>query len=206
MGNCNSGRWFHDDAKTKVEACLSLDAARLTRDGLTLLRTSTFGTWEFQRSVGADVPSSIRYSIDMDGPHIRLRYGLLAGDDLDYYLHLVSTCPHFGGLRWWFLCPAMASGRTCGRRVRKLYLALAGRFACRQCCHQGYTSQREDDMSRAISKAQAIRERLGGSASMAQSFPEKPKRMWRRTYRRLRARAEGLWLAGLKAGLGRPRE
>jgi hypothetical protein len=195
MGNCNSGRCSFGDAKATVEDCLSIDTVGWLREGLSRPYTVTFGNWRF-----------ISYEIDTTNAQVRLQYMSQTGQHLDYCVDLVSTCPHFGGLRWWFLCPAMASGRTCGRRVRKLYLALAGRFACRQCCHLGYTSQREDDMSRAISKAQAIRERLGGSASMAQSFPEKPKRMWRRTYRRLRARAEGLWLAGLKAGLGRPRE
>ena len=116
-------------------------------------------------------------------------------------VELVSTSPHYGGLRWWFICPVTVGGRACQRRVRKLYLPPGGRsFACRRCCQLSYTSQRQDDMNRALSKAQAIRERLGGSASMAQPFPSKPKKMWWRTYRRLRASSEELWMACLLGG------
>jgi hypothetical protein len=32
-----------------------------------------------------------------------------------------STQPHYGGRRWWFLCPAIEAGCTCERRVQKLY-------------------------------------------------------------------------------------
>jgi hypothetical protein len=119
-------------------------------------------------------------------------------------VELVPTWPHFGGPRWWFICPATVGGQACRRRVRKLYLPPGGRcYACRQCGHLSYTSQHEDDMNRALSKAQAIRERLGGSASMGRRFPAKPKGMWWSTYRRLRASSEDMWVACLHAGLRR---
>ena len=61
-------------------------------------------------------------------------------------VELVSTSPHYGGLRWWFICPVTVGGRACQRRVRKLYLPPGGRsFACRRCCQLSYTSQRQDD-------------------------------------------------------------
>lgn len=61
-------------------------------------------------------------------------------------------------------------------------------------------SQREDEMNRALSKAQAIRVRLGGSASMMAPFPAKPKGMRWSTYYRLQAMAGELWVDCLKAG------
>ena len=42
---------------------------------------------------------------------------------------------------------------------------------------------------RALAKAQAIRMKLGGSGSMAELFPLKPKGMHNRTYQRLRLEA-----------------
>lgn len=202
MGNYRSGRRFFVDAKTTVEECRSIDIVRWARDGLTGPGTIRSGVWEWRDSRTGEVASSVAYSIDMTDPHVRLQYTLTrTGERLDYRVELVSTSPHYGGLRWWFICPASVGGRTCERRARKLYIA-GKYYACRQCCQLSYRSQREDDMSRALSKAQAIRERLGGSASMSQPFPPKPKGMWSGTYRRLRASSEEMWLTSLKAGLG----
>ena len=126
-----------------------------------------------------------------------------SGRFYDYTVDLVSTRANYGGLRWWFICPGVVAERCCGCRVRKLYLAPGQKsFACRRCSDLCYTSQREDDMTRALSKAQAIRVRLGGSAAISPFFPPKPKRMRWKTYRLLRARSEELWVESLRAGLG----
>jgi len=193
MGNSDSGRYSLGDARATVEDCLSIDTLGWLREGLSRPDTITFGTWQF-----------IRYQIDTTEARVRLEYTQTDSPGY-YYVNLVSTRPHYGGLRWWFLCPAKVAGGTCQRRVRKLYLAHTyGRFACRRCCQLVYTSQREGGMCRLLSKAQAIRQRVGGNASMGGHFPDKPKGMWRKTYRRLRARSEGFWRAALQAGLGRP--
>jgi hypothetical protein len=147
----------------------------------------------------------IHYSIELlCNPQVRMCYkDPRSGEFCDYSVDLVSTRPPYGGLRWWFVCPGVVAGRRCGRRVRKLYLA-PGRagFACRRCCELCYISQREDKWTRALSKAQAIRVRLGGSAAMHKEFPAKPKRMRWKTYRLLWARSNGFWLESLSAGLG----
>jgi hypothetical protein len=95
----------------------------------------------------------------------------------------------FGGRRPWFVCPASSGGRYCGRRVAVLYGA-GELFACRRCCGLVYASQQESPHDRSLSQAQKIRFRLGGSPSTFDAFPEKPKRMHRSTYDRLRARGE----------------
>lgn len=151
------------------------------------------------------VINCIHYSIELLGdPYVRMCYeDPRSGGFYDYNVDLVSTGANYGGLRWWFLCPVVVAGRACRRRVRKLYLAPGWRyFGCRRCSDLCYTSQREDDMTRALSKAQAIRVRLGGSAGMDQLFPAKPRRMRWTTYRLLRARSEELWVQSLSAALG----
>jgi hypothetical protein len=118
---------------------------------------------------------------------------------------------HFGGRRPWFIC-------DCGRRAAVLYAA-GEFFGCRRCRGLVYSTQQESPYYRNLTAAQKIRERLGGSPAIFDGFPEKPKRMHERTYRRLRARAERAeavctalterWLSRptkhLKAGVRRPR-
>jgi hypothetical protein len=59
-------------------------------------------------------------------------------------VELTTTRPRFGGLRWWFVCPLLVSGRPCRRRVGKLYLPPRARyFGCRHCYDLTYTSCQE---------------------------------------------------------------
>jgi len=99
--------------------------------------------------------------------------------DEEYPVRLEWTPCNYGGSRPWFRCPAMG----CGRRIAVLYGS--GIFACRQCHRLAYESQREPAYSRALSRMQAIREKLGGSGSMIEDFPSKPRGMHWRTYSRV---------------------
>ena len=122
-------------------------------------------------------------------------------------VEITHTPCHFGGERSWWLCPG------CGRRAGRLY-QLAGRLRCRNCQGLVYVSQRATAGGRATTRAQAIRLRLGGSASLLVPFPEKPPRMRWRTYLALKAKAEeaderafeevAAWVARARAGLARP--
>ncbi len=62
-------------------------------------------------------------------------------------------------------------------------------FACRRCYGLAYQSQRERVYDRDLTRTQNIRMKLGGSPSLAEPFPDKPKGMWWRTYWRLRGDA-----------------
>jgi hypothetical protein len=57
------------------------------------------------------------------------------GRDSRHVVELVMTRPHFGGVRYWFLCP------RCERRVGKLYGPCVGSLGCRGCLHLAYLSQ-----------------------------------------------------------------
>src|SRR5262249_2342665 len=83
---------------------------------------------------------------------LRLRYSMAeycSGEELkiDDKVYLAPPPPHFGGLRWWFVCPHL------NRRVRKLYLPLGGRhFWSRRAYELAYASQRETKFERRSGK------------------------------------------------------
>lgn len=53
-------------------------------------------------------------------------------------LHFTSSSPHFGGQRYWFLCP------RCSKRVGKLYRPkMADEFECRHCHRLTYISSQK---------------------------------------------------------------
>lgn len=63
--------------------------------------------------------------------------------ELDYKALLVSTPCHFGGRRWWFICPLVVNGNVCNRRVGVLYLGGDKYFGCRHCYNLTYQSSKE---------------------------------------------------------------
>ena len=94
---------------------------------------------------------------------------------------------------FWTARGATTEGKESGssappRRVAVVYGGSI--FACRHCYQLAYDSQREAAYSRALSRAQAIRMKLGGSPNMAEDFPDKPKGMHWRTYDLLCREAE----------------
>jgi hypothetical protein len=103
--------------------------------------------------------------------------------DVRQSVHVVQTDCRFGGYRFWFLCPATG----CGKRVAILYLGSSGDFACRSCQKLAYATQFERLGYRGIERARRIRMKLGGSPSLFDRFPDRPKGMHRRTYLRLKA-------------------
>jgi hypothetical protein len=135
--------------------------------------SQAFGRRPYTRSIAPARPAS-------ETLHETSRSG--DGKSVQQRVPLVWTRCHLGGRRPWFLC-------ACGRRAAKLYQYGAPVFACRQCCGLAYRSQQEIPRHRAISRAQKLRMRLGGSANLLEPFPKKPRGMYRRTYYRLSARA-----------------
>lgn len=97
---------------------------------------------------------------------------------------LTYTMPRFGGLRWWFRCPAT------WRRCCKLYLPNGGRrFLSRQAYRLRYASQVETRLARLQRQCRKINRVLGGDGGH-DWIPERPKGMWQRTYERLADRLD----------------
>ena len=184
MGGEGSGNWYRFDKKTTIAECHSVDVRYLHREGL--LKP---GRWFSLRWSRADRETgSIRGVVEgAERPEqviLLYRYrGGLGGEweDVQERVSLDWTACNFGGERPWFMCP----GTGCGRRVAILY-GPGKYFLCRHCYDLVYESQRENEMNRALRRAQTIRERLRGSANMTKPFPEKPKGMHHETYWRLR--------------------
>jgi len=104
---------------------------------------------------------------------------------------VVWTRCHLGGARPWFLCPEDAgNGQRCSQRVAKLYAVDSYLFACRRCRRLAYASQSESPLDRTTRRARKIRMRLGGGPNVLEPLPNKPRRMHRRAYDRLLARAK----------------
>ncbi len=91
---------------------------------------------------------------------------------------------NFGGRRPWFIC-------QCGKRVAKLY-DTGSIVACRHCLGTIYECQRRGENGRKYLRACRIRLSVGGAPTIAREFPEKPRRMHRKTYDRARFKCEKL--------------
>jgi hypothetical protein len=149
MGGYGSGRKFYS-AKTTVEDCRSIDATRWQREGIIFaLRSSRGGRWIWSDPDTREERATIGYESDCEEAYgsIRLQYTITREDEkiaLNYKVELVTTQTPWGKLRWWFICPLVVNGRSCGRRVRKLYLPGGGKhFGCRHCYDLTYTSCQE---------------------------------------------------------------
>jgi hypothetical protein len=102
----------------------------------------------------------------------------LRGRSVPQHVRVSWTKVHLGGERPWLHCP------HCKRRGAKLYRGLAGYF-CRACIgNPPYATQLLSAGGRA--KACKLRLLLEGEAQLSRPFPERPRNMHRRTYRRLK--------------------
>jgi hypothetical protein len=155
----------------------------LSRNGN--LRPGSSSTVRWSRNGQESASIGVRSTIDSVVLSYRRKFcGSDERKSEEYPVYLDWTPCNYGGKRPWFLCPALG----CSRRVAVLYGG--GIFACRRCHHLAFESQREQSHYRALRRTQAIRMKLGGSGSMAELFPAKPKGMHWRTYDRLLLAAE----------------
>jgi hypothetical protein len=178
MGGRGSGRHWGCQTKGRAEQCPALDVRRLHRDGL--LRPGQSYPYHWSRN--GERAASIGITTMEDQIVLSYQRSVAGGEwQSEQFPVLLEWLPcNYGGQRAWFRCPA--SG--CGRRVAILYGN--GIFACRHCHRLAYSSQRIQTWDRALRRAQAIRQRLGGTANMYDPFPERPRSMHLPTYFELR--------------------
>lgn len=177
MGGWGSGSARHRGA-VRADGMRRIDLAYMNRHGL--LRLHNAGTLSWSR--GGETVGWIRYRVGASGLHLSYRtreHGQTDWSDVEEDIPFAWTDTNFGGQRRWFQCP------SCRGRCRVLYGGAL--FRCRGCYRLTYASQYEAQWERPINRAQDVRVKLGGSGSMDEPFPAKPKRMHWRTYRRLEA-------------------
>ena len=132
MGGQGSG--WQRERKTTVDEGLILTIKDLAANGA-LNPGCPKGTlrWRF----GETTIAAMEYnsSLHSDGiGTLWLRY-TAGGERMYYTITLVSTVPHYGGRRWWFICPIKKT------RVAKLYLPPnANQFASREAHDLSYRS------------------------------------------------------------------
>jgi len=180
MGGCGSGR---SGGKSTTDGMKALDVRKLKRWGSLTPGRSFTVTWS---SRGKET-GNINGRAETDRVILSYQTRSAGGEwrAMEYPVYLEWTTMHLGGLRPWFLCPALG----CGRRVAILYGGAV--FACRHCHRLAYACQRETGDGRAILRADAIRERLKWVPGIANGNGGKPKGMHWKTYYRLRAAHDG---------------
>jgi hypothetical protein len=176
MGGQGSGRWKDRTRKT-VDSCWTLDITQLSETGC--LRSGCISTCQWID--GNDV-FSIKLHAQAERLHLRykMRVGGGGWENVAQVISIIRLPCRFGGRRAYFICPGPRDGTDCGRRITKLQFS--HRFLCRHCNQLSYASQFEQPWKRALRRADKLKQRLGIGVGIAEPLPEKPKRMWVRTY------------------------
>jgi hypothetical protein len=173
MGGFGSGQRWNSKATTSNYG--QLDVRDWQREGLLVVgRSFLYWPWDVEviATMKRDEPNMVRL-YHRDG----------SGQQREPYRVWIEWTPcNYGGRRAWFVCP-----RGCGHRVAILYYGDSP--ACRHCRQLAYESQQDSGWHRSLRQARTARMRLGGSVSLAEPLPGKPKGMHWRTYRRLYSQA-----------------
>lgn len=184
MGGYGSGRTSN---KLKAEHFRKLDVNSLNRAGC--LEDGKCGNWVWSRD-GEEVA---RIGYRSEGHRLVLDYRFRQyGDDWEsvtMFAGITYADCNYGSQRPYFRCPGVVNGRSCGRRVAKLF-AGGKYFLCRHCYNIGYASQSEPRYDRMLRRANKLRQALGGEPGTAHWIAPKPKGMHQRTYQSKRCEIE----------------
>jgi len=180
MGGNGSGQWYRWDKKTTLEVCRCLDINRMVKLGSIQPDTMRSGSWVWTNAQTGEQTSSLGYTSSTSNPDnmfLQLRYVTSHDKNAyDYKIKIERTPLHFGGYRYWFICPYTR------KRVAKLYKPYgAEKYASRHAFSLSYASQSEAAHDRALRKKWKLVNKLGGD----QYHPIRPKGMHHKTYERL---------------------
>ena len=183
MGGYGSGRpgW-----RPKAEHCRSLDVNRLHKAGC--LAPGYWGGWQW--TVDGEVTASISFRTEEGALVLDYRvrpWGADEWDPVHYRVPIEHVPMRYGGTRPYFRCPGVVNGRSCGRRVAKLYSA-ERYYLCRHCLQLTYQSRSETRHDRLLRRRDKLCVKLGGEPGMW--VPERPKGMHHATYER---HVEAFW-------------
>lgn len=140
MGGYGSGR---PSIRPAFESALRIDlASEATQAALSAGSTSS-GTWTWysgDASIG-----SVRYTLNTSrgsSGSLRLDY-TVSNLPTSQTIDLATSRPNFGGLRWWFVCPAFLA-RHERRLVRCVCLPSGQRYFASRAAHRlNYQSQKD---------------------------------------------------------------
>jgi len=173
MGGYGSGR---SGGAPVIEDGLTLDINKLRRDNLISSNSSRSGSLTWSETYSGREVATVGYSTsigdDEGSLHLRYvttRYG---GEKIrsDYEIGLETVAQPFGGIRWFFTCPAT------GARTSKLHMPPGStRFLSRGAYRRlAYQSQRLTPYDRALKQAFKLRRRMGDQGAIG-DFIMKPK-------------------------------
>lgn len=159
MGGFGSTRWRQHTKKWTTDDCQTISVFDLRRQNLLTPSQMWGGSWYWRDACSGRERGSINFELNLQivPAYIQLHYFQVTENGerkmLRYPVRMQKSACHYGGERWWFICPSLANGRCGGRRVAKLYLAPSSSyFACRHCHNLTYRSSQESDKSIAILK------------------------------------------------------
>ena len=196
------GRWIRVGAQRTVDDLLQLNAHKVMLAGAPAGRWHstwrwTWHTWQGQQTAAIDLVVTL-------AEQALLSYTWQGQPVQPYAVNVATTTPHYGGVRYWWLCP------RCGRRVADLY---GGKlFLCRLCHGLTYRTAQAGsaDIDPSVkNRLHVLRLRLRITGEDRALRPPKPARMHAVTYERLAKEyvalvnvTEQVWLAKLYSMTG----
>lgn len=166
----------------KVEYSLHLDAQKMAKSKI--FAHACKGSWQW--FMDGEAISVIDYFYDLE--QLTLRY-TSNEQSLQYPIQVTTTDCHYGGVRYWFLCP------QCNKRALKLYLKHS-MFGCRSCQRLNYATQQNNKLDSTRLSLMRVCNRLGWrheNIHIPMYKKIKPKGMHDSTFKRLELRFNQLY-------------